>query len=256
MKTKKKKGKKVASNKVKLQNSGIKQFFNLKGLVIVLALVSFSVGGYFVLFSKAAGPVTNTYNPPNVYLSPTTQPLQANQTFQVQVRANSGTTNVNAVQADFTYPATLIDIVSIDTTTSAYQTQAVNNGAAGNVSIARAQIGGLTGDKLVAIVTFKAKTTGGNVNLSFINGTELISSSSNANILPSLSSAYGSQYKIDTVPPVVSVTSPANSAVIEFGATQNITVSATDASSDVQKVEFYVDGLLKNTITSATGPYS
>jgi len=256
MKTKKKKGKKVASNKVKLQNSGIKQFFNLKGLVIVLALVSFSVGGYFVLFSKAAGPVTNTYNPPNVYLSPTTQPLQANQTFQVQVRANSGTTNVNAVQADFTYPATLIDIVSIDTTTSAYQTQAVSTGAAGNVSIARAQIGGLTGDQLVAIVTFKAKTTGGNVNLSFINGTELINSTTNSNILPSLASAYGSQYKIDTLPPVVSVTAPLNAAAIELGATQNITANATDASSDVQKVEFYVDGLLKNTVTSATGPYS
>ena len=256
MKIKNKKGKKVASNKVKLQKSGIKQFFNLKGLVIVLALISFSVGGFFVLFSKASGPVTNTYNPPNIYLSPTTQPLQANQTFQVQVRANSGTTSVNAIEADFTYPANLIDFVSMDTTTSAYQTQAVGTGANGNITIARAQIGGLTGDQLVAIVTFKAKATGGNVNLAFINGTGLISSSSNANILPSLSSAYGSQYKIDTVPPVISVTSPANNASVELGATQSITANATDADSDVQKVEFYVDGALKNTITSATGPYS
>lgn len=258
MKTKKVKGNNVASKskKVKLQNTGMKRLFNIKGLVIIIALVSFSIGGYFILFSKASGPVTNTYNPPNIYLSPTTQPLQANQTFQVQVRANSGTTSVNAIEADFTYPASLIDIVSIDTTTSAYQTQAVNSGALGNVSIARAQIGGLTGDQLVAIITFKAKTTGGNVSLSFVNGTELISSSNNTNILPSLSSAYGATYKIDTLPPVVSVTSPANNTNIELGATQNITVSATDADSDVQKVEFYIDGILKNTITSATGPYA
>lgn len=239
------------TKKVKIGN-----IYSLKNILIILAVACFSFAGYFVFLSKASGPVTNTYNAPNIYLSPTTQPLPASQTFTVQVRANSGTTNVNAVQTDFTYPASLIDLVSIDTSTSAYQTGAVSSGANGNVSIARGQIGGLTGDQLVATITFKSKTTGGVANFQFTNGTSLLSSSTNVNILPGLSSAYGATYKVDTTPPNVALTSPANGSNIEYGSSQNITATASDDYSDVQKVEIYIDGILKSTLTVSPYTYS
>jgi len=52
--------------------------------------------------------------------------------------------------------------------------------------LARGVIGTLTGDQLVAKVTFKVNIAG-TANLSFVNGTSLISSSTNQNIIGSLS---------------------------------------------------------------------
>jgi hypothetical protein len=57
----------------------------------------------------------------------------------------------------------------------------------------------------------------------------------------------------DTTPPTVSITSPANGA--SLATTTTVTASATDDVA-VSKVEFYVDGTLKATDTSAPYTYS
>jgi hypothetical protein len=216
-------------------------------LMVAFALL-ISVAGYFIIFSKAAPP------PPTIYLNPASLVVGANGTFTIDVRENSGTTAVNAVQANFTYPTSLLTFVSLDTTTSAFSVQAENSAASGQVKLGRGTTTAVTGDQLVGKVTFQAGATGGAANLAFNSGTALVNSTTNQDILGSLAATGGATYTIDTVAPTVSVSAPANNATLAFGSTPTITATATDASSTVTKVEIYVDGALKTTLT--TSPYN
>jgi hypothetical protein len=220
--------------------------FNPILMVIFAAIVS--VAGYFIIFSKAAPP------PPTIYLNPSSAVIAPNGTVTVDVRENSGTTSVNAVQANFSYPTTLLTFVSMDTTTSAFSIAAEGSGSAGQVKIGRGTTTPVTGDQLVGKVTFQAGATGGAAAMAFTSGTSLVNSSTNQDILGSLAATAGGTYTVDANPPTVSVTAPANNATLALGSTPSITASASDAESSVTKVEFYIDGVLANTDT--TSPYS
>jgi chitodextrinase len=221
-------------------------------LVMAVFAAALAVAGYFIIFSHAAP------NPPTIYLNPASQTVGPNGTVTVDVRENSGATAVNAVQANFSYPSTLLTFVSIDTSTSAFSVQAENSGASGLVKIGRGIAGStVTGDQLVARVTFTAGATGGAANMAFTSGTALVAPTTpNPTDLlgGSLANTGGGTYTIDTTPPTVSVTAPANNSTVALGTTPTLSATATDASSTVTKVEFYVDGALFNTDT--TSPYS
>lgn len=60
----------------------------------------------------------------------------------------------------------------------------------------------------------------------------------------------------DTTPPSVAISSPAAGATIAAGTVTSITATASDDSGTVAKVEFYVDGVLKNTDTNSPFSYS
>lgn len=124
--------------------------------------------------------------PPTVYFNPSSQTYSVGSTFTIDVREDSATQTVNAVQANFSYPADKLSFVSADGSASGFTTQAQNTGGAGQVTLARGIIGSLSGDQLVAKVTFKVDAAGV-ANLSFINGTSLVSSTTNQSILSSLS---------------------------------------------------------------------
>ncbi len=218
-----------------------------KPLQLAIYALILGVAGYIIIRSQAAP------NPPTIYLSPSSQTLAANTTFTVALRENSGTASVNALQANFSYDPNLVDFVSIDTTGSAFTTAAQATGGAGAVQISRGIIGSLTGDQLVANVTFKAKTSSGTAAMAFTSGTALVDASSNANLIPSLSSTGGSSFIIDATAPTTAITAPTNGAVIAGGSTTTITASASD-NTGVTKVELYIDGTLKTTLTS--GPYT
>jgi hypothetical protein len=55
--------------------------------------------------------------------------------------------------------------------------------------------------------------------------------------------------RVDTVPPTVSITSPANGATVTGNV--KIVAAATDALAGVASVRFYVDGVLVGTTTSS-----
>jgi hypothetical protein len=214
-------------------------------------LVFAAIGGYATWRIFAAAP-----NPPSIYLNPASQSYGINTTFVVDVRENSGTTPVNAVQANFTYNATLVDFVSIDATGSAFDIAAPSSGGNGSVSIARGKTTtSVTGDQLVAKVTFKTKAAGGSVAMAFTTGTALVSYSTNTDILGGLGNTGGGTYTIDTTPPTVTVTGPASGASIGLGTTTTITATASDASSTITQADILVDGAVKTTIAGA-GPYS
>lgn len=123
---------------------------------------------------------------PTIYFNPPTQGYSVGSDMVIEIRENSGGTNVNAVQANFSYPADKLTFVSADGSTSGFTTQAQNIGGNGTVTLARGIIGSLSGDQLIAKVTFKV-TAAGTANLTFVNGSALIDSSSNQNIISSLS---------------------------------------------------------------------
>jgi hypothetical protein len=223
---------------------------------LVVYLIAFAgIGGYITWRIFAAAPPA-----PTIYLNPlnpSTPSIGISTIFTVQVRENSGTTAVNAVQANFSYPANLVDFVSIDTTGSAFDIDAPSSGGSGQVSIARGLAStSVTGDKLVATVTFKSKTTGGSIPMAFTTGTALVSYSTNSDILGSLSVTGGVTYTIDTVAPTAAITAPANGASIGLGITTKITATASDTSSSVSKVEILVDGAVKATLTASPYDYS
>lgn len=244
-----------------------------KYLIVAFVLVVASVGAYREFLSRAAeNAATNAPAAPAIYLSPTSQSLAANETFTVSIRENSGSTGVNATLINISYPNSLLDYVpttaevatdnpnGISFSGSAFSTaaEAKVNTATGTVTITRGTGGGasLTGDQLIARLTFKAKATGGAVNITFTTGTALVSASTNANILPTGGGLGNATYTIDTVGPTLSLTAPANAATIELGSTQSVTATATDSASSVAKVEFYVDGSLVSTDTASPYSYS
>ena len=222
-----------------------------KPLSLAIFSVIFGCAGLIIILSKAAP------TPPTVYLSPTSQTLGPNGTIAVQIRENSGTTGVNAVQANFSYPTGLLTCTSVNTSTSAFGIQAQASCSNGQVMVAMGVTGGaapLTGDQLVGIVNFSAATTSGSAALAFTSGTALVSASNNQDILGSLAATGGATYTIDATAPTVSLSAPANNATLALG-NVTITASATDTSA-VNKVDIYIDNALKATLTSAPYTYT
>ena len=117
-----------------------------------------------------------------IYLSPASANPGVGQTVTVEVRENSGATAVNAVQANFTYPTARLQFVSISADGSAFPVQAENSGASGQVKIARGTTTPVSGDQLLAKVTFKVTATG-SAPLDFNTGTALASSTTHGNVL-------------------------------------------------------------------------
>jgi hypothetical protein len=206
------------------------------GVLAIFALI-IGAGGLYILFSKAAP------TPPTVYLSPASQSFKAGATFSVQVRENSGTTGVNAVQANFSYPTSLVTCTSIDASASVFGIEAQATCSAGQVTIGRGISGGsapLTGDQLVATVNFTVGVTGGSAVMAFTSGTALVSASTNQDILGSLAATAGATYTIDVSAPTASVTAPGAGSFVG-GSSIAVTAASSD-NTGVAGVQFKLDG--------------
>jgi chitodextrinase len=232
----------------KLQNIKRRDKFNPALMVFFAAATA--VAGYFIIFANAAPA------PPTIYMTPAAQTFGVSSTITVQIRENSGTTAVNAVQANFSYPTNLLTLVGIDSTNSAFPTEAEASGSAGQVKLARGITTSLIGDQLIATVTFQPTGNGGSANLAFVTDTALVESTNNQDILGSLSATAGSTFVIDTTPPTVSLTAPSAGTTIALGSSTTISSSASDSQSGVSKVEIYIDGSLKSTLTASPYNYS
>ena len=221
-------------------------------VVLLFFILALAPIGYFLFLSQAAPPP-----PPTIYISPESSFLPINTNVTFEIRENSGTSTVNAVQANVTYPTTLFDFVSIDSSTSAFGVEAQSTGANGQITIARGVSGGspaLSGDKLVARVTLRSKTTGGAGNVTFLTGTALVSSTTNQNLLASLAVTGPAVFTVDTANPTVSVTAPTNNAVISNGTSVTVSANASDNASGIASVAIFIDGTQRTSLTAA--PYN
>ncbi len=114
----------------------------------------------------------------SLFFSPATASIASGSTVTLELRENSGATQVNAVQANVTYDASRLEYVSTTDTGADFGLSAVTNASAGQIMITRATAGGtpaLTGNKLVTKVTFKALTTPGATTVEFASTSNLVS---------------------------------------------------------------------------------
>lgn len=145
----------------------------------------------------------------SISLLPATGSFAQNTEVRVAVRENSGTTPVNAVQANVSFPTDKLDFVAIDTTGSDFPIAAQGTNNNGTVMIARGATTPVSGDKLVATIVLRTKTTAGQAVLNFANGTEVISSQTNT---PLTLTQNGATYTVSgaspSVPPGTSTPAP------------------------------------------------
>ena len=81
-------------------------------------------------------PFTTYADTATLYLSPASGSVSKGSILTVSIRENSGNEPVNSVQANLSYPANLLDFVSINSS-SAWGVVAQNSGGSGSVQIAR-----------------------------------------------------------------------------------------------------------------------
>lgn len=122
---------------------------SLAGIFISILSVMI-LGGYGISnFAQAAGTAA-------LYLSPASASLQQGSNISVQIRLNTGTEAVNAVNGSLTYPTDKLEFISVSGGGSAFGIEASNSGGGGSVTIERGSISNVTGNVLVATVVFKA----------------------------------------------------------------------------------------------------
>ncbi len=163
--------------------------------------------------SAASAPLTITTAATNpgvgsgIYLKPDSGNFVVGSNVTVEVRENSGSQMVNAVQADLAYSAANLQFVSADAAGSDFGIEASNpNTTAGNgtVSIPRGNTSALSGDKLISKVTFKVIETGtGTIEVS--TSSVLLSSATNSDIA---GQRLGAGYSLTTTPTPLPPTPP------------------------------------------------
>ena len=171
-------------------------------------------------------------------LSPGSSSIAQGSTLTVSIYENSGDEPVNAVQANLSYPADLLDFVSISSS-PAFSIGAQNSGGGGGVQIARGALPAVTGNQVVAYVRFKAKTSSGSAAVGFAGGSSVISANSNSNILAGTS---GANYSLkppaptptpaaaDTIPPKITAVAATN---ITYNSATITWTTSEPASSEV-----------------------
>lgn len=121
--------------------------------------------------------------------SPDSGSYKVGDIITVSVRVNTGSEPTNAVAAEFTYPANVLQYVSSDATGSAFPVAAAERGGNGSVSYQRGAYSPVTGDKLVQKAKFKVLTTG-TATLKYQDSSIAVSSEDNkTNVATGLGSA-------------------------------------------------------------------
>lgn len=135
----------------------MKRLQSLSKLRVGLVVVVMAVAGLGLMrFASAAS---------QLKLLPNANSVQNGSNIAVAVRINPDEP-VDAVETTVTYDQSKLEFVSIDTAGSAFPTEIVQGGGGGTVDITRGHLTGtVSGDALVAIVTFKAKVGSGTTNI-------------------------------------------------------------------------------------------
>lgn len=137
-----------------------------------------------------------------LYMSSSASSVEKGATFTVSVRMNAAGEDINAVQADFSYSTSNLEFVAIGSA-SDFSLQPQSSGSGGTVSLTRGHFApGLTGDKLVATVAFKALVDSGTTTLIFNSSSQALR---NADSSDALTGTSGLTFSF-VAPPVVDAT--------------------------------------------------
>jgi hypothetical protein len=165
---------------------------NVKRILRILSVAIVAAVPFLIVSSAKAASAT-------MYLSPSSGTVAIGDTFSVDVYEDSGSQDVNAVQADLTYNQSVLQYISV-TSSSAFSINAATSGGNGSVHIDRGALPAVTGAQLVATVTFKG-LSGGTSNINFAGTSRVLANSgpqANQNILSGTS---GATYTVPSPPP-------------------------------------------------------
>lgn len=164
-------------------------------LVISIGVFLLLSAGVYALVSKnkKTNTVTNdqtatetiTEKTAELSTDPTSTIAQSGEITTLSVWVDTGGQQVNAVEAILTYPTDTFDFVSIDDTDSAFKIAAESSNNAGTITIARGQIGGISGKQLVGKINLKAKTGGGEGSVTFSDQSKVLAVPSSPEETPS-----------------------------------------------------------------------
>ncbi len=192
----------LGSGGITFNNSSVKAYSDSSEI-----LASAGNGSYTVSAITPAPTIPTTPTPiaPNsdLSMSPASSTVNSGNTFTVQLRVNTNGQMTNAFQTDITYPAALLDVVSVDNTGSAYEIQAVNTSVpgSGTISLASGTITPKTGNLLLNTITFRAKSSG-LAQVRYVNPI-VASSITNTDVLKSFTSG---DYTISSAGPTATLT--------------------------------------------------
>lgn len=147
---------------------------------------SFTLAGWLLSLTLLLLPSHAYAASASMYLSPGSTRVANGSYLTIYIYENSGGTAVNSVQANLSYTSSLLQFVSIGSS-SAFGIVAQNSGGGGSVKIARGALPSVSGTQLVASVTFKALSSSGTASISFASGSAVVSASGSSNILGSKS---------------------------------------------------------------------
>jgi hypothetical protein len=135
----------------------------------------------------------------SMYLSPSSGTVAIGSTISLAVYEDSGTQDVNAARANLTYNASVLDFVSV-TSSPAFSIDASTSGGNGTVNIERGALPAVTGNQLIATITFSGKA-GGSAAVNFTGSSSVLAASgaqANQNILTGTT---GGSYTVPSPPP-------------------------------------------------------
>ena len=189
----------------------------IAGLILASTVVATSV----ITTVQATGSTT-------LYLSPASSTTTVGSTLAVTVRENSGSTAVNAVEADLSYPSALLQYSSTDFSTSAFEIGAGSTGGSGSITMARGTVNSsLSGDQIVGIVNFKVLASG-SATANFLNSSAVTSTANNTNTIGTMTGGtYSLQNPPASSPPATTTTKPATTTTTTKPTTTPSTPSAT-----------------------------
>jgi hypothetical protein len=174
--------------------SRLDHFNVFAGLFFVLAFAVITSLSAITTMAAKPQPVKAT---PNLSLSPSSQTVQSGSTLTVQIWEDSGLSTINAVQANLAYPISKLNLVKIDSTSTAFGVEAQSSGGNGVINIARGSTTPLSGKQLVATLNFTPLTSTSKqrstASVTFTTGTALLSDVTNLDIL---AATYGGSYSL------------------------------------------------------------
>ena len=193
----------------------------IAGLILASTVVATSV----ITTVQATGSTT-------LYLSPASSTTTVGSTLAVTVRENSGSTAVNAVEADLSYPSALLQYSSTDFSTSAFEIGAGSTGGSGSITMARGTVNSsLSGDQIVGIVNFKVLASG-SATANFLNSSAVTSTANNTNTIGTMTGGtYSLQNPPASSPPATTTTKPATTTTTTKPATTTTTTKPTTTPS-------------------------